>query len=91
LPNSLSNFPAAVLNGRIHVLEHETHDVFDLASGTWSESPPMPTPRHGFGLASIGDTLYAFGGCHQQLFDLDAVDAYRPVSGSVSAQAAART
>ena len=39
-----------------------THEVFDARSGTWALAAPMPTARHGFGLAWLGDRLFAVGG-----------------------------
>ncbi len=77
LPVPMSNVSAAVLDGRIHVLQHHDHVVYDVASETWSSAEPMPTPRHGLGLAVVEGVLYAFGGCHEQLFDLNVVEAYR--------------
>jgi hypothetical protein len=38
--------------------------AFDETSG-WSRTETMPTPRHGHGLISDGDTLYALGGASQ--------------------------
>ncbi len=37
-----------------------THEIFDPAGRVWTLS--MPTARHGFGLARLGNALYAIGG-----------------------------
>jgi hypothetical protein len=29
---------------------------------TWQHHAPMPTPRHGAGAATIGDSIYVVGG-----------------------------
>ncbi len=39
-----------------------THEFFDPARGQWTTDVPMPTPRHGLGLAWLGGALYAIGG-----------------------------
>ena len=64
------------MGGRIHVLQHGEHFAYDRSSSAWLLAPSMPTPRHGLGVAVVDDVLYAFGGCHEQLFDLDVVEAY---------------
>jgi hypothetical protein len=65
---------AAIARGSIcHVLGGEdwalpypgtfgTHDAFDASTRTWRFLAPMPTARHGLGLARIGDRLFAVGG-----------------------------
>jgi hypothetical protein len=83
LPEPLSNFSAVLVDGRIHVLEHDVHDVLRLVDQRWSHAVPMPTPRHGLGLVAIDGVIFAFGGCHQQLFDLDVVEAYDANAGPV--------
>ena len=37
-------------------------DAFDVRVGTWRSLPPMPTPRHGLGVAAIGDVVYTLAG-----------------------------
>jgi hypothetical protein len=38
------------------------HEVWSATGGAWSTQAPMPTPRHGLGLAWVGDMMYAVGG-----------------------------
>jgi non-specific serine/threonine protein kinase len=37
-------------------------EAFDPAESTWRALPPLPTPRHGLGVVSVGTTLYALAG-----------------------------
>jgi non-specific serine/threonine protein kinase len=36
--------------------------AFDIEAGRWAPLPAMPTPRHGLGVAALGETLYALTG-----------------------------
>jgi hypothetical protein len=38
----------------------------------------MPTARHGLGAVVVDGALYAVGGCHEQLFDLDTTEVFLP-------------
>lgn len=79
LPIAVANFGAAVLDGRIHALHHDTHQIFEPASRRWVGTDPMPTRRHGQGVATLGDTLYAFGGsAGETQSDLAVTEAFRP-------------
>jgi len=40
----------------------DEHETFDVTRGLWTIDAPMPTARHGLGLAWLGGTLYAIGG-----------------------------
>lgn len=75
----MSNFGAAALDGRIYAMLHKVHLVFDARANKWIAADPMPTTRHGQGVAAVGDTLYAIGGCYEEpQYDLDKVEAYVP-------------
>ena len=56
--------------------------VFDPANMTWAALPPS-TAQFGHGFTSVGDRLYAFGGCSD--FDGAPCDGYPPL-GTVPAQ-----
>jgi N-acetylneuraminic acid mutarotase len=64
---------ADVMDGRIYVFGGEWFEssgsgivpeveVLDPFSGLWDTISVMPTPRHGMGTASAGDTIYHIGG-----------------------------
>jgi N-acetylneuraminic acid mutarotase len=37
-------------------------DALDVRAGAWRSLPPMLTPRHGLGVAAVGDVVYALAG-----------------------------
>jgi hypothetical protein len=37
-------------------------ELFDIKSGTWKALPPLPTPRHGLGVVTVGTVLYTLAG-----------------------------
>jgi N-acetylneuraminic acid mutarotase len=58
---------------KIHVLGGEgwiddfggvfrTHEAYDPKRNAWARLARMPTPRHGFAAATIGDKIYAVSG-----------------------------
>jgi N-acetylneuraminic acid mutarotase len=36
--------------------------MYDIAGGKWSTLAPLPTPRHGEVVATVGNTVYCIGG-----------------------------
>jgi N-acetylneuraminic acid mutarotase len=73
LPTARSGIAVAVLDGKIHVLGGEgwiddfggvfrTHEAYDPKRNAWARLARMPTPRHGFAAATIGDRIYAVSG-----------------------------
>ena len=59
----------AVLAGRIFLFGGEEtarvfaeNEVYDPTTDSWTTMAPMPTPRHGTGAATVGDTIYIPGG-----------------------------
>jgi N-acetylneuraminic acid mutarotase len=55
------------------------HETFDATTNAWTSAAPMPTSRHGLGLASIAGALYAVGGGPSQGNSYTAtVEAFRP-------------
>ena len=73
LPWARGGLAAVVEGGRCHVVGGEDwalpfpgtfheHDAFDPQTKQWANLAPLPTARHGLGLAVMGDALYAVGG-----------------------------
>jgi N-acetylneuraminic acid mutarotase len=73
MPTSRGGLGAVALDGICHFIGGERWDIpspgtfasnegFDLAGGGWSRYAPMPTARHGIGVALLGDTISVFGG-----------------------------
>jgi N-acetylneuraminic acid mutarotase len=67
----------------VRTLSSKTFDEaerFDPATGRWERLPPMPTPRHGLGAASVGEAIHvlsggprprlAFGAANERLVEL---------------------
>ena len=55
------------------------HEAFDVTRGTWTTDAPMPTARHGLGLAWLAGALYAVGGGPSQGNSYTAtVEVFRP-------------
>jgi len=72
-PTAQSGTGVAVLDGKVHLLGGEgwidglagvarIHEVYDPKANAWEFAPPMPTPRHGFAVAVVGQTIYAVSG-----------------------------
>ena len=66
---------AVVLNDRIYVAGGEilsaarrtenTVEIYEPATDSWSNAPPMPAPAHGFPFLAFDDRLYIIGGSDQ--------------------------
>jgi N-acetylneuraminic acid mutarotase len=57
------------------------HEVFDLASGVWSEATPLPAPRGGLSGVAVDGTIVVLGGERGSTAYAD-VHRYDPASGS---------
>lgn len=73
MPTARGGLAALAMGSTCHVVGGEdwrlpapgtfgSHEVFDTTTGTWTVASPMPTARHGLGLAFTGGVLYAVGG-----------------------------
>lgn len=73
LPQAQGGLAAAALGGRLIAMGGEFFGregtgvygeawAYEPARDRWDALPPLPTPRHGLGAVSIGDSLYAIGG-----------------------------
>lgn len=73
LPTRRGGLAAVTIGSTCHVIGGEdwalplpgtfgNHETFDATMGTWATGAPMPTARHGLGLAWLAGKLYAIGG-----------------------------
>ena len=71
MPNPRGETASAVLDGKVYVaggytgLDFETTalvSVYDVATDTWSEGPPLPAPRNHAAAATLDGVLYLSGG-----------------------------
>ena len=91
LPTPRGGHMGSIISGHVHVLGGEgnaapgsngvfaVHEVYDIATNTWSTAEPMRTPRHGTQAVTVDNVLYAIGGGTQQGFGATAVnEAFAP-------------
>ena len=69
MPAPVGDLASAVLDRKIHTFGGETptavldtHGVYDPARDSWSDGSPLPTPRHGAAVASVGGRIFVIGG-----------------------------
>jgi N-acetylneuraminic acid mutarotase len=73
LPTARGGLGAVLSGNACHVLGGETwagpapgtfavHEGFDMTTRTWSAYAPMPSARHGIGVATLGDAIWVIGG-----------------------------
>jgi N-acetylneuraminic acid mutarotase len=90
LPTARGGLGAVVLDNRCYTIGGETwstpppgtfgaNEMFDPMSRRWAVLAPMPTPRHGLGLAVVGQEIWAVGGGPSQGDSYTSIiEAYRP-------------
>lgn len=73
LPTPRGGLAAVTIGSTCHVIGGEdwalplpgtfrNHETLDVRTGIWTTDVPMPTARHGLGLAWLGGVVYAIGG-----------------------------
>jgi hypothetical protein len=73
LPTARGGMSGVTIDDRCYVIGGETwsmgppatfaaNEMFDSMSKRWAVLAPMPTPRHGLGLAAVGKEIWAVGG-----------------------------
>jgi N-acetylneuraminic acid mutarotase len=69
MPTPRGSYGAAYIDGRIVAVGGEqpttvlnVAEMYDIAGGKWSTLAPLPTPRHGEVVATVGNTVYCIGG-----------------------------
>jgi N-acetylneuraminic acid mutarotase len=90
MPTPRGGTAGAVLDGKLYVLGGEGNtahrsgvfpqaEAYELATDTWQQLPPMPTPRHGTGAAALDGVIYIPGGATVQAFGaVDTVESFTP-------------
>ena len=84
MPSARGGLAAAVSGGRLFVFGGEGNgldpsgvfeqvEAYDPSTDSWSEQPPMPTPRHGIGAASLDGFIHIPGGATEEGFGVSAV------------------
>lgn len=70
LPEGLTRLGLASAGGQLRALAGVSH--FALSSGAtgWERVRAMPTSRHGLAAVALNGTMYAIGGCSDDLVDL---------------------
>jgi hypothetical protein len=66
--------------------EKGTLEAYDLATDTWTERAPMPTPRLGVGVATINGRMYVIGG-EQDVYMLGTLEVYDPTTNTWTTKA----
>ncbi len=75
MPKPMELNGTAAYGSEIHTVWEHTYQVYDAATGRWSQGPEPLVPRHGLKAFAIDGTLYAVGGCTTDLHDSQVVEA----------------
>jgi len=85
-----ADFAAAAVDGRLWVLggitsvdgtRLNTTEVYDPASDSWRAGPALPVARSAFGAATVGQTIYLFGGATPEQANTTTVQALDTTTG----------
>jgi hypothetical protein len=77
MPKPMELVGAAVAGSRIHAIWESTYQVYDAATGRWSDGPESLVTRHGLKAFVVDGTLYTVGGCTTDLHDSQVVERRR--------------
>jgi len=98
MPTLWHGFTTTALNGKVFVIGGYTLEsglgwasykplatvaIYDPASDTWTEGPPLTTPRSHLRASAVDGTIYALGGFISLRELVGNVEAYEPVFESV--------
>jgi outer membrane protein assembly factor BamB len=73
LPEPMDTLSTAVSDDQIHALVDDHYFIYD--GERWERGPTLTRPRHALAVYTIGDTLWAIGGClYPQLQDSTVVE-----------------
>jgi hypothetical protein len=75
LPKPMDTLATSATSNEIHAIVDEINVIYDAKTGRWRQAPRLQMPRHALAVYTIGDTLYAVGGClYPQLRDSSVVE-----------------
>lgn len=75
LPEPMDTLATAVSDNRIDAIVDDFYFIYDGEKEEWRAGPTLEVPRHALAVYTVGDTLYAVGGClHPQLRDSTVVE-----------------
>lgn len=83
-----ATLPAGVPSGYFHPslnVSVGTHDVYDIATGSWSRKADLPTPRNHAAVGVVDGRIYVVGGRAGSVFipnalNVDIVEEYNPAT-----------
>ena len=73
------------LDGNFDLEVHDTLEIYESATDSWSAAAPMPTARGQLAAAIVGNTLFALGGFDPSTGDVEAFEAFDTEGGSWAA------
>jgi N-acetylneuraminic acid mutarotase len=75
LPKPMDTLATSATDDEIHAIVDEINVIYDGKAGRWRQAPRLQMPRHALAVYTIGNTLYAVGGClYPQLRDSTVVE-----------------
>jgi hypothetical protein len=75
LPKPMDTLATSATDNEIHAIVDDINVIYDGDTGRWRQGPRLEMPRHALAVYTIGDTLYAVGGClYPQLRDSSVVE-----------------
>jgi hypothetical protein len=82
MPKPMELVGAAVAGDEIHAVWEGTYQIYDAATGDWSQGPRSLVTRHGLKAFVVDGSLYTVGGCTTDLHDSQVVESRRVASDS---------
>jgi len=77
MPRPMELVGAAVAGDQIHAIWESTYQIYDAATGRWSQGPRSLVTRHGLEAFYVDGALYTIGGCTTDLHDSQVVETRR--------------
>ena len=81
MAGAIVNYKIYVIGGRNGLIDVDTAEMYDLATGSWQSRSSMPTPRSSLTANTVNGKIYAIGGESTDGSDIFAtVEVYDPVN-----------